>query len=94
MSWYTPEEIRYWLDAPDKPKIDPDWMAAQLNLAFDKGEQIGRGMVMQAFGALQADPHQWSTRPCQTCRIITGILGEPFGCDLYREQRKGVKCSQ
>ncbi len=37
---------------------------------------------------LYFDSHQWSTRPCQTCKAITGILGKPFGCDRYREGRK------
>lgn len=29
---------------------------------------------------IESDPHQWSTRPCQTCHQITAILGRPFGC--------------
>lgn len=37
---------------------------------------------------IYADPHQWSKRPCLTCKAITGILGKPFGCDRYREERK------
>ncbi len=30
---------------------------------------------------IEADPHQWSTRPCPTCRTITAVLGRPFGCN-------------
>lgn len=37
---------------------------------------------------LQEDPHIWSTRPCATCRTISGIVGEPFGCSLYAIQRR------
>lgn len=37
---------------------------------------------------LQVDPHQWSDRPCSTCRSISGVIGKPFGCYLYAEQRK------
>lgn len=29
---------------------------------------------------LERDPHQFSTRPCATCRAVTSILGRPFGC--------------
>lgn len=29
---------------------------------------------------IEADPHQWSSRPCPTCRAVTIILGRPFGC--------------
>jgi len=37
---------------------------------------------------LQADPHQWSMRPCPTCKTITGLIGKPFGC--YEFQRKNA----
>ena len=30
--------------------------------------------------ALEEDPHQWSKRPCPTCRFISSILNRPFGC--------------
>jgi hypothetical protein len=36
---------------------------------------------------LQNDPHQWSTRPCPTCRAITSIIGKPFGCILKAKQK-------
>jgi len=39
-----------------------------------------------ALNLIQADPHQWSTRPCGTCRSVTAIIGRRFGCDLYRQQ--------
>ncbi len=37
---------------------------------------------------LQNDPHQWSTRGCQTCKAISSIVGHPFGCYLYAKQKK------
>jgi len=36
---------------------------------------------------LQRDPHQWSSRPCQTCRTITSLLGKPFGCYRYQAEK-------
>lgn len=36
------------------------------------------------------DPHQWSTRGCQTCRAISSIIKKPFGCYQYAEQKKKV----
>lgn len=39
--------------------------------------------VMQLF---QLDPHRWSTRPCATCKAITEVVGEPFGCDRFRKE--------
>lgn len=29
---------------------------------------------------VEADPHQWSTRPCQTCTTASSVLGRSFGC--------------
>jgi hypothetical protein len=34
---------------------------------------------------LQKDPHQWSERPCATCTVISGLLGDNFGCLRYAE---------
>jgi hypothetical protein len=42
-------------------------------------------------GALQADPHQWSNRPCPTCRAISGLVGRKFGCYLYAERIGNVQ---
>lgn len=50
-----------------------------------------RVLFNAVLGMLQEDPHTWSTRPCQTCRAISGIIGEPFGCYLYAEQRRKEK---
>lgn len=33
-----------------------------------------------ALKVIQADPHQWSTRPCSSCAAVTAIYGKPFGC--------------
>lgn len=41
-----------------------------------------------ALSQLQEDPHQWSTRPCPTCRAITSMLGKSFGCYLYADRKK------
>lgn len=37
---------------------------------------------------IQDDPHQWSIRPCQTCRGIGAIIGKPFGCYEYQRRRQ------
>ncbi len=29
---------------------------------------------------IENDPHQWSPRPCSTCRAVTTLIGRPFGC--------------
>lgn len=37
---------------------------------------------------IQGDPHQWSTRPCPTCRTVSKMMGKNFGCYRYAEARK------
>ncbi len=37
---------------------------------------------------LQDDPHQWSDRPCTTCKSISSIIGADFGCYLYAAERR------
>jgi hypothetical protein len=44
--------------------------------------------------ALNYDGHDWSTRPCETCREITKSIGEPFRCNAkakaaYAKERAG-----
>jgi len=38
---------------------------------------------------IEKDPHQWSSRPCATCKSISALAGRSFGCVLYAEQ---IKC--
>ena len=35
---------------------------------------------------LQDDGHQWSRRPCQTCRAISSLAGYSFGCIKKAEE--------
>ncbi len=30
---------------------------------------------------LEANPHQWFSQPCESCMIISNLLGRPFGCE-------------
>jgi hypothetical protein len=34
-----------------------------------------------ALRLIEADPHDWSKRPCQTCRGVSMLLKRPFGCE-------------
>ena len=29
---------------------------------------------------IEADPHLWSQRPCQTCTAVSALAGRAFGC--------------
>lgn len=32
----------------------------------------------------EKDPHQFSSRPCETCRQISAVLGRAFGCEAKK----------
>ncbi len=34
-----------------------------------------------ALDLIEKDPHQYSKRPCDTCRTISNLIGRPFGCE-------------
>ena len=38
--------------------------------------------LQRALQLIQKDPHQWTARPCPTCRTISRICGKPFGCSV------------
>ena len=46
-------------------------------------QAAARVLIDTALDAIQADPHQWSTRPCGTCRSVGAVIGRPFGCYAY-----------
>lgn len=51
--------------------------------------QLAAGVVVAAIlDLLQVDPHQWSTRPCGTCRTISALASRDFGCVLYAKMDK------
>ncbi len=37
---------------------------------------------------LDNDPHNWSARPCQTCKAVTSLVGRPFGCTRITEEKE------
>jgi len=39
-----------------------------------------RHLIGAILDVMQADPHQWSARPCQTCAAVSAMAGRPFGC--------------
>jgi len=47
-----------------------------------------RVLMTAALDLLQADPHLWSDRGCQTCCSIGAIVGRPFGCYAYMQRKK------
>lgn len=52
----------------------PDTTAADLVKA------AAEKLLDAALKVIQDDPHQWSGRPCSSCRAVTAIYGKPFGC--------------
>lgn len=50
-------------------------------------QAAGRMITGRILALLQTDPHAWSTRPCDTCRTVTSLAGEPFGCVKYAKDK-------
>lgn len=48
---------------------------------------LERAMPAAVLDLIYKDPHSWSTRPCPTCRTITAIIGQPFGCNRYQAEQ-------
>ena len=44
-----------------------------------------------ALNLIQADPHQWSERPCSTCRAVSELANKPFGCCAYAKKREETR---
>jgi len=37
------------------------------------------------------DSHMWSDRPCGTCKTVSSLIGQPFGCERRAaEKRKSM----
>ncbi len=43
-------------------------------------------VLEEVLDLLQQDPHQWSERPCPTCRAISQLASRDFGCSLWAIQ--------
>lgn len=48
-------------------------------------------LVDTVLDVLYKDSHGWSNRPCETCRFITNIIGKPFGCYRYQQEKANRK---
>lgn len=40
---------------------------------------------------IEDDPHDWSERPCPTCRPISAMVGRPFGCYSYALRKQAER---
>lgn len=86
--WYGVQEIRDWSEAAEIGlAAHAEWLARQLNLAFAKGEQNADSALKRAVRLLALDMHEASSRPCESCRIVSAALGEPFGCEIRVQAR-------
>ena len=71
-----------------KIECTKEWCERMAELEQTVSESALKTVVMYTvLDLLQADPHQWSTRPCSTCKKITSLSKRNFGCDLYRERK-------
>ena len=57
-------------------------------MTFDPIRAAAQEIVKVAADVLYRDPHQWSLRGCQTCQVMSTLLGFEFGCVRYAKERK------
>jgi hypothetical protein len=63
-----------------------------MNLMKEIVHRDGRILALErALGELEKDPHQFSTRPCATCRGVSVALFRPFGCSALAEAHAADK---
>lgn len=44
-------------------------------------------VVTAILNLIQEDPHQWSERPCPTCKAIGSMINRRFGCYVYAHRK-------
>jgi hypothetical protein len=69
-----------------------DEMSALVAKSFVEGrfEKFDEADALQL---IKQDPHDYSTRPCSTCRKVTAMVHQPFGCirialGIYLKEKK------
>jgi hypothetical protein len=67
--------------------VDSAWME-QIERRLNGQEKLVAEVVCRL---IEADPHSWSSRPCQTCVSISELIGRPFGCRKKAEAKGGVR---
>jgi hypothetical protein len=45
------------------------------------------GSVVEAILSAKDDGHVFGSRPCATCRRVSEAILQPYGCDLFRQQK-------
>ena len=53
-----------------------------LKLVVDITRESAGERAKEVTALLSLDNHNWSNRPCSTCRAVTALLGADFGCVL------------
>lgn len=61
-----------------------------VELRLKNVDQQVRAAFIEALRLISKDMHTTSSRPCTTCKFISNVMGEPFGCYEYQSKRMGV----
>lgn len=55
--------------------------------------RVVKGMSDAIGDIIYRDPHEWSERPCPTCRVVTAFFGWDYGCVRFgKESAPKVEC--
>lgn len=54
-------------------------------------EALAQGVIAEAVARVfEVDPHQFSSRPCETCLAVSALLDRPFGCLKVAADRRAT----
>jgi len=82
----SPVDIAKWLDG--ERALGNKLIACNGDFyIFEAVEQsVERTLLNQALDLMSQDMHTVSSRPCETCKFISKVWGQPFGC--YKFQKR------
>ena len=85
-SEHSPVDIAKWLDG--ERALGNKLVACNGDFyIFEAVEQsVERTLLNQTLEMMSNDMHTVSSRPCPTCKFISKVLGQPFGC--YKFQKR------
>jgi len=86
--WYLANINNCWeIYEPDvvQPGVQSPASDAEAEAVLD------RKLVKRVTDLIENDPHQWSKRPCATCRAVSAIVGYDFGCLTWADSRSAAK---
>ena len=59
-------------------------IAEDIARSYDEDGSRTHPLLEAVLRIVESDPHVHGTRPCESCRTISGLMERPFGCGTRR----------